>query len=406
MSSDLRTRESGSIAEVFSTALMLGLTSFGGPVAHVGYFERTYVQQKRWLSAEDFSGLVALCQMVPGPASSQLGYLIGLGRAGWGGALAAWLGFTLPSALLMFGFAMLAPWLNGPLALASVHGLKLVAIAVVAQAVWSMARSLCPDRTRAAIALAALVLLLVVPLPGVQLAALAIGLAGGALLCRDLPARPGTPRLPIGPRTGLAALGLFGILLAGLPWLAGSRHDLIGLAAVFYRAGALVFGGGHVVLPLLRDALVPTHWLGDGAFLSGYGAAQAMPGPLFTFAAYLGAAVAPQAGMGQAATYSAVALMAIFLPGMLIAVAGVAVWNAVGHHDRARGALAGLNAAVVGVLGAAFYSPVWTSGVTRSSDVAIAVVGFFLLERWRIPPIAVVALTIGASLLATIPLSL
>lgn len=406
MSPDPKTYETGSVAEVFATALVLGLTSFGGPVAHIGYFERTYVRQKRWLSAEDFSGLVALCQMVPGPASSQLGYLIGLGRAGWGGALAAWLGFTLPSALLMFGFAMLAPWLNGPLALASVHGLKLVAIAVVAQAVWSMARSLCPDRARAAIALAALVLLLVMPLPGVQLAALAMGLAGGALLCRDLPARPGTPRLPIGPRTGLAALGLFGILLAGLPWLAGGRRDLIGLAAVFYRAGALVFGGGHVVLPLLRDALVPTHWVGDGTFLSGYGAAQAMPGPLFTFAAYLGAIVAPPVGVGQAALYSAVALIAIFLPGMLVAVAGVAVWNAVGHHDRARGALAGLNAAVVGVLGAAFYSPVWTSGITRSSDVAIAVVGFFLLERWRVPPIAVVALTIGASLLATIPLPL
>ncbi|MDE1916782.1 MAG: chromate efflux transporter [Sphingomonadales bacterium] len=402
MRPDTPTPRAGSIAEVFGAALTLGLTSFGGPIAHIGYFERSYVQQRQWLSAEEFSGLVALCQMVPGPASSQLGYLIGLRRAGWAGGLAAWLGFTLPSALLMFGFAMMAPWLNGPVATASLHGLKLVAVAVVAQAVWSMARSLCPDRTRTAIALAALTLLLVVPLPGMQVAALGVGLAGGALLCRHLPERPDAPRLPVGSRTGVAALALFGALLVGLPWLAGGRHDPVGLAALFYRSGALVFGGGHVVLPLLRDALVPTGWLGDSAFLSGYGAAQAMPGPLFTFAAYLGAAVAPHTGMGAAVLWSLLALLAIFLPGALIAVAGVALWNRVGHHNGIRGALAGLNAAVVGVLGAAFYDPVWTSGVTRSSDLAIAVVGFFLLERWRVPPIAMVALTVGACLLASI----
>ena len=250
--------------------------------------------QRRWLSPDEYGGLVALCQMVPGPASSQVGYLIGLRRAGWSGAFAAWAGFTLPSAIVMFGFALLAPHLEGPTTNAVMHGLKLVAVAVVAQAVWNMARNLCPDRRRAALALLAAALVLVVSGSFVQIAALLIGAIGGALLCRDLPAAPGLPVMPVSMRTGGAALALFLILLVALP-LAGAAapHSLLALAGIFYKAGALVFGGGHVVLPLLRDALVPQGWLSDNAFLAGYGVAQAIPGPLFTFSAYLGAVVAP-----------------------------------------------------------------------------------------------------------------
>ena len=389
------------IGEVFVTALWLGLTSFGGPIAHIGYFERTYVRQRRWVSPQDFTGLVALCQMIPGPASSQLGYLIGLKRAGWGGALAAWLGFTLPSALLMFGFALLAPKLGGPMAAAALHGLMLIAIPVVAQAVWNMARSLGPGRPRIAIALCSAAVVLMVKTPAIQSMVLAIGLVGGLLLCRDIAARTGVPNLPVGKPLGIGALALFLILLVGLPFLASpSRHSIASVVGIFYRSGALVFGGGHVVLPLLRDALVPTGWLPDTTFLAGYGAAQAMPGPLFTFAAYLGPAAAPHgASLGTLALWSAAALTAIFLPGLLIAMAGGAVWNWVGHHALARGALAGVNAAVVGILGAALYTPVWTSAVASTADIAIVVLAFFLLERWRLPPIGVVAFTLSASLL-------
>ena len=388
----------GSAGEVFMVALGLGLTSFGGPIAHLGYYERTYVRQRRWLSPDEYAGLVALCQMVPGPASSQVSYLIGLRRAGWGGAFAAWGGFTLPSALVMFAFALLAPHLEGPTTNAVLHGLKLVAVAVVAQAVWSMARNLCPDRPRAALALIAAALLLVVSGSLVQITALLIGAVGGALLCRDLPAAPGLPAMPVTLRTGGVALALFLILLVALP-LAGAAapHSLLALAGIFYKAGALVFGGGHVVLPLLRDALVPQGWLSDDSFLAGYGVAQAIPGPLFTFSAYLGAVVAPT---GAALLWSAVALTFIFLPGVLIALAGLPVWLWLGHHPAARAALAGINAAVVGVLGAALYNPIWLSAVANGRDVAIALVGFLLLERWRVPPLAIVVFCVSAALIS------
>jgi chromate transporter len=388
----------GSAGEVFLVALRLGLTSFGGPIAHLGYYERTYVRQRRWLAPDEYAGLVALCQMVPGPASSQVGYLVGLRRAGWGGAFAAWAGFTLPSALVMFAFALLAPHLEGPTTNAVLHGLKLVAVAVVAQAVWSMARNLCPDRPRAALALIAAALLLVVSGSLVQIAALLIGAVGGALLCRDLPAAPGLPAMPVTLRTGGVALALFLILLVALP-LAGAAapHSLLALAGIFYKAGALVFGGGHVVLPLLRDALVPQGWLSDDSFLAGYGVAQAIPGPLFTFSAYLGAVVAPASG---ALLWSAVALVFMFLPGMLIALAGLPVWLWLGHHPAARAALAGINAAVVGVLGAALYNPIWLSAVANGRDVAIALVGFLLLERWRVPPLAIAVFCVSAALIS------
>jgi chromate transporter len=390
----------GSAGEVFGVALRLGLTSFGGPIAHLGYFERTYVRQRQWLGPDEYAGLVALCQMVPGPASSQVGYLIGLRRAGWAGAFAAWAGFTLPSAIVMFGFALLAPHLEGLATNAVLHGLKLVAVAVVAQAVWSMARNLCPDRPRAALALVAAALLLVVSGSFVQIAALLLGAIGGALMCRNLPAAPGLPVMPVSLRIAGVALALFLILLVAMP-IAGAAlpHSVLALAGIFYKAGALVFGGGHVVLPLLRDALVPQGWLNDGTFLAGYGVAQAIPGPLFTFSAYLGAVVAPA---GAALLWSAVALIFIFLPGLLVALAGLPVWLWLGHHPTARAALAGINAAVVGVLGAALYNPIWLSAVGNGRDVAIALAGFLMLERWRVPPLAIVIFCVAAALVSSL----
>lgn len=391
----------GRALEVFLVALGLGLTSFGGPIAHLGYFERTYVQRRRWLSANDYAGLVALCQMLPGPASSQLGFLVGLRRAGWAGGFAAWLGFTLPSALIMFAFARLAQRLTSPLAQAGLHGLKLVAVAVVAQAVWSMSRKLCPDLQRTGLALVAAATLLVFSGPTLQLLVLLIGGAAGMVLCRDSETRTIAPQLPVGPHLGGAALMTFAALLLALPLASnGAPGSLLTMAAIFYKAGALVFGGGHVVLPLLRDTLVPAGWLPDSEFLAGYGLAQAVPGPLFTFAAYLGAVLAPHgAGLGLA-FWSAVATVSVFLPGLLVAVAGVPLWNWVGHHAAARGALAGVNAAVVGVLGAALYDPIWTNAVFTGRDAAIALTGFLLLERWRVPPILIVVFCLGAAVIA------
>lgn len=387
-----------SASEVFRVSLGLGLTSFGGPIAHLGYFERTYVRQRQWVSPDEYAGLVALCQMLPGPASSQVGFLIGLRRAGWAGALAAWLGFTLPSALAMYAFALFAPEMQGPALNAVLHGLKLVAVAVVSQAVWSMAQKLCPDRQRAAVALMAAMLLLVIGGPWIQDQVLVLGAIGGAILCRGIAANPDLPEMPVTMRAGGVALAIFLVLLVGFPFIGRvASHTFLDLAGIFYRAGALVFGGGHVVLPLLRDALVPPGWLSDNAFLAGYGAAQAIPGPLFTFSAYLGAAVAP-AGAGL--LWSLVALIFIFLPGVLVALAGLPLWSWFGHHPVARAALAGVNAAVVGVLGAALYNPIWVSAVSSSRDVAIALAGFLLLERWRVPPLAVVVFCVSAALLS------
>ena len=390
----------GGVAEVFAVALGLGLTSFGGPIAHLGYFERAYVRRRRWLSADDYAGLVALCQMIPGPASSQVGFLVGLRRAGWAGAFAAWLGFTLPSAALMFAFAWLAPRLTGSLTQAALHGLKLVAVAVVAQAVWSMGRKLCPDRRRAALGLLAAAMLLLIGGPLMQLLALGAGAVGGVLLCRDEPGMSAPPKLPIERRTGLVAGAVFLALLLGLPLAAhvAAPRSMLAMTAVFYKAGALVFGGGHVVLPLLRDALVPIGWIPDSTFLSGYGAAQAVPGPLFTFAAYLGAVIAPPgSGVGGSLLWSISALIFLFLPGLLVALAGLPLWSWIGGHPIARGGLAGVNAAVVGVLGAALYSPIWTSAILSARDLAVALIAFMLLERWRAPPIVIVLFCVSAA---------
>jgi chromate transporter len=380
--------------EVFRIMLGLGLTSFGGPIAHLGYFERAFVRQRQWLTAHEYAGLVALCQMLPGPASSQVGLLVGLRRAGWPGALAAWAGFTLPSAFAMFAFALCARQIDSPAFRTILHGLQLVAVAVVAQAVWSMARTLCPDTRRTALALAAACLMLVEGGARTQIAALAAGALGGILLCRNLPALPTPPPMPLRPLTGVIALAAFLLLAAAsLAWPL-QPHSLPALAGIFYQAGALVFGGGHVVLPLLRDALVPAGWLPNTIFLAGYGAAQAVPGPLFTFAAYLGAILAPP---GSQFVWSATALAFIYLPGILVALAGLPLWTWVARHNAAKAALAGVNAAVVGLLGAALYDPVWTSAIHSARDVAIALTAFLLLDRWRLPPFAIVAFCVAAT---------
>ena len=384
----------GTVIEVFAQALRLGLTSFGGPVAHIGYFERAYVQKLRWLGAEQFAAVVALCQLLPGPASSQTGFLIGLHRAGWAGALAAWLGFTLPSACIMYAAARLAGQLSGATAAAALHGLHLVAVAVVAQAVWAMWRRLCPDRPRSAIALIAAVPLLLVGAAGLQLAVLGGGAVAGLLLCRNLPhAATSFSGGTVSPRAGWFALAVFAALFVCAS-IAGTAtdHGLGQLAGIVYRSGSLVFGGGHVVLPLLRGALVPQGWLSDSRFLAGYGLAQAVPGPLFSFSAYIGAAVAPP---GQSLLWSSVALTGIFLPGLLLALAGAAMWGRLTRSPGAGAALAGINAAVVGILAAALYDPLWKSAVHSGADVAVAAAALWMLERAKLPPVVVVLLGVA-----------
>jgi chromate transporter len=387
-------------AEIFRAALRLGFTSFGGPIAHLGYFERTYVVELRWLTTEQFSGLLALCQMLPGPTSSQVGFAIGWHRGGWLGALAAWLGFTLPSAALMFMCAQLATDLHGTAAAACVHGLQIVAVAVVAQAVWNMARTLCPDAPTRVIALSAACLLLAVGRPAAQFAALIAGAAAGVVWCRRPLAAAGNPVLPISSRAAWAALGTFAALLLGLSAMAVLLpRSAAALANIFYRAGALVFGGGHVVLPLLRDAMVPQGWISDERFLAGYGLAQALPGPLFTLSAYLGAA---NAYVGPAACGALIALIFIFLPGLLLTIAGAALWGRALQRAQVRNALAGINAAVVGILAAALYSPIWKTAINAPVDAAIALVGLLLLARWRVPPMAVVLFSVIASLIVAL----
>jgi len=378
----------GSALEVLAVFLRLGVSSFGGPIAHLGYFRDEFVLRRRWMDERAYAELVGLCQFLPGPASSQVGFSIGLARAGWAGALAAWVGFTLPSACLLTLFALGAHALTGSVGAGLVYGLKLVAVAIVAQAVWGMARTLCPDRTRAGIALAAaLIMLFSATAAAAQIAVIVLGAAAGALLCRATSEAPGTPLHVHVPRAaGLAALGLFLLLLFGLPLLARSNAG-VAVFEAFYRAGALVFGGGHVVLPLLREALVPPGWVGEDAFLAGYGAAQAMPGPLFTFAAYLGALAQPgPQGVGGAA----LGLVGIFLPGLLILVAALPFWQSLRQRPSAQAMVRGVNAAVVGLLAAALYHPVWTGAVGTSADFAVALAGFMLLTVWRAPPIAVV----------------
>jgi len=382
--------ERDSFLSVFAAFLRLGLTSFGGPVAHLGYFRAEFVARRRWLDDAAFGDVVALCQFLPGPASSQVGITLGILRIGLPGAFAAWLGFTAPSAVAMtafaYGVAQLgdvshAPWL---------HGLQIVAVAVVAQAVWNMARSLAPDRARASMAAGAALLVLAVPTAVGQIAAIVLGAAIGWRLLP--PAETSGAPIAVALRRGLAVTSLvaFAVLLFGLPLLAATvGNHAVALASSFYRSGALVFGGGHVVLPLLQKAVVPPGWIGNEAFLAGYGAAQAMPGPLFTFAAFLGTAMQP-APSGWAGAL--LCLCAIYLPSFLLLVGVLPFWDALRRRAAVRSALKGINAAVVGILLAALYTPVWTSAILAPQDFALGLAAFLLLAFWRVPPWLVVVL--------------
>ncbi|MGI6247653.1 MAG: chromate efflux transporter [Pseudochelatococcus sp.] len=389
----------GTSGEVLAAFLKLGLTSFGGPIAHLGYFREEFVARRDWIDDRGYADLVALCQFLPGPASSQVGFALGLQRAGPLGALAAFAGFTLPSAILLILFAWWAAALSGPLGQGVMHGLKVVAVAIVAQAVWGMARTLCPDRERAGIAVAAVLVAIFVGGAAGQLGAILLGGLAGLWLCREAGTGAGTAlHFPVSRRAGAFALILFFALLIGLPLMAAAIPAQ-GLAVVdaFYRAGALVFGGGHVVLPLLEAEVVAPGWVSPDAFLAGYGAAQAVPGPLFTFAAYLGAALEP-APNGIAGAM--IALLSIFLPGFLLLVGALPFWNALRAQPRVRAPMAGANAAVVGILGAALYHPVWTGAILRPEDFALALVCFSALVVWKAPPwiVVLVAATGGAVL--------
>jgi chromate transporter len=391
----------GAPGEVFRAFLKLGLTSFGGPIAHLGYFRDELVLRRRWLSEAAYADLVALCQFLPGPASSQVGFALGFLRGGLAGALLAWVAFTLPSAALLLAFALGAEAFGGPLGQQVIHGLKLVAVAIVAQAVWGMARTLAPDRERATIALAAVLIVSFVPTSFGQIAAIMVGAVAGGLWCRRLDQRTaGHLPVQISRRTGMLLVTLFLLLLLGLP-AAVAFWSVPGLALfeVFYRAGALVFGGGHVVLPLLEMRLVEPGWVTADAFLAGYGAAQAIPGPLFTFATYLGAIVEPGP---NGVVGAAIALLGIFLPGMLLLMGVLPFWDRLRRYEGARAGMAGTNAAVVGILGAALYQPVWTSAVASPTDFAVALTAFILLTAWKTPPWLVVVVT----LLATVVLGL
>ncbi|MGC9185562.1 MAG: chromate efflux transporter [Thiomonas sp.] len=373
---------------IFLAFLRLGLTAFGGPIAHLEFFRREFVERRGWLSAQAYGDLVALCQFLPGPASSQVGIGLGLMRGGMRGALAAWLGFTLPSALAMAVFALLLPHVAGLAQGAWLHGLKLVAVAVVAQALWGMGRSLCPDRERASLAVAAAVLTALAPGVGGQLAVIALGAAVGRWLLRAPALVAHAPlQVPLRHRSGVALLAAFGALLLGLPLLAAALHQpLLALFSGMYQSGALVFGGGHVVLPLLQAQIVP-QGMDDATFVAGYGAAQAVPGPLFTFAAFLGAA----AHLGPGGWIGAgVALVGIFLPGFLLVTGALPLWASLRHHPALRSAMLGINAAVVGLLLAAFYDPVWTAAIHTPRDFALALAALLLLQVWRVPPWAVV----------------
>lgn len=409
-------RHPGTIVEVFWAFLRLGVTSFGGPVAHLGFFRETFVARRKWLNDGAYADLVALCQFLPGPASSQVGMAIGLQRAGIGGLLAAWFAFTMPSAIVLVVFAFGIATLNDGADMGWLYGLKAAAVAVVAQAVLGMAKNLTPDAKRATIAGAAMIIILLVPNPFVQVAAIVVGGLTGLVwlrreaaqdeAARDKAAQDSASKSPdadeqpdwegarpdFGVRTsrkvGVIALTTFLLLLVALPVLTIATGDSsLRLIDVFYRAGALVFGGGHVVLPLLESETVATGLVGHDTFLAGYGAAQAVPGPLFTFAAFLGASTAsgPTGLIG-----AGIALLAIFLPAALLVIAALPFWERLRRAQTVRRALLGVNAAVVGILAAALYDPVFTQGITSPATLALAVGVFIAQMKWKLPAWAAV----------------
>src|SRR5258707_12884153 len=375
-------RAGGSWREVLGVFFRLGLTSFGGPVAHLGYFREEFVHRRRWLDDKSYADLVALCQFLPGPASSQVGIAIGLLRGGYAGALAAWIGFTLPSAVAMVLFGYGVGALGNAAGSGWLHGLKVAAVAVVAQAVLGMARTLAPDRARATLAVAAVILALGAPSSGGQIGGIVLGGIVGALLLR------GGEEIAL----GALLLAVFFVLLIGLPLLATAiPSQALKEFDAFYRAGSLVFGGGHVVLPLLQASVVPPGWVDNDAFLAGYGAAQAVPGPLFTFAAYLGTVMGPPPNGWIGAS---ICLIAIFLPSFLLVIGALPFWEQLRRRPVAQASLRGVNAAVVGLLLAALYQPVWTVGITNAADFALAASAVLLLVMWQTPALLVWSFTV------------
>lgn len=391
----MKNNKQGSPAEVFMAFLKLGLTSFGGPVAHLGFFRKELVERRSWVSESQFSQLLAICQFLPGPASSQLGFSLGLARAGWLGALAAFIAFTLPSALLLIGFASVLPALSGPVGEAAIHGLKIVAFAVVADAVLGMSKKLCPDIQRATIAILSAGVLLVVGNAWIQLLVVFGGALAGIYLCKG-GATEVASQIPIhyGRKLGGIMLLLFFGLLVGLPLFATQNASLISMAEAFYRAGALVFGGGHVVLPLLEDSVVSSGWISSETFLAGYGASQAIPGPVFAFSAYLGAVMPTGHNEWIGAS---TALLFMFMPGFLLVAGVLPFWRAISHNTAVSRAVAGVNAAVVGLLAAALYDPIFISAIQSATDMAIGIVAFAMLFVWRLSAIAVVVWSVVAS---------
>ena len=370
--------------------LRLGCTSFGGPVAHLGYFRTEFVERRKWLDEPAYADIIALCQFLPGPASSQTGVTIGMLRAGLPGGFAAWLGFSGPSAIAMIAFAYGVAAFGDVQHAAWLHGLKIVAVAVVANAVWGMARNLCPDPSRASMAVAGALVALLVPSAVGQVAAIvAGGLIGWAFL-EAPPTKAGHVGVSFSPALGIVSLVAFFTLLVGLPFLAAaSGAHWLELVDRFYRAGSLVFGGGHVVLPLLQQSVVPPGWIDNNGFLAGYGAAQAVPGPLFTFAAYLGAAMSPGP---NGVSGGLLCLAAIYLPSFLLLIGVLPFWDALRRRPAVQSALRGVNATVVGLLLAALYTPVWTSAIGAPIDFAMGLVAFLLLALWKLPPWLVVVL--------------
>lgn len=386
------------LTEVFIVFLKLGVTSFGGPIAHIGYFRDEFVTRRKWLSEHVFGEFVTLCQFLPGPTSSQIGFLIGLHRGGASGALLAWLGFTAPSAVIMMLVALGTVHFDGSLAQSALHGLKLVAVIIVMQALWSMSQSLTPDRIRMTIALSGAAMILLAGHPAFQVLAIAAGAVLGIALCR-------TPQssseqdvsFRISRRAAVFALIIFCILLFGFTTLA-NLSPIIGFMAKFFQSGSLVFGGGHVVLPLLEQEFVATGAIDKSLFLAGYGATQAVPGPLFTFASYLGVL----ADNGPRGIFGGlIATLMIFLPGFLLVIVILPFWGRVRENRTVRSAISGANAAVVGVLGAALYQPIWTSSITRPSDLVIMLTGYVLLVSWRLPVWAIVLLIPSAAIIQT-----
>ncbi|WP_312310834.1 chromate efflux transporter [Atlantibacter sp.] len=385
---------------VFMIFLRLGLTSFGGPIAHLGYFREEFVVRRKWLSEQSYADLVALCQFLPGPASSQVGIALGLTRAGYRGALAAWAGFTLPSALLLILFALGLARYGEFLPAGALQGLKVVAVAVVAQAVWGMARTLCPDVIRITLMAAAACLLLLFPAAQNQIAVIGGAAIIGLFVCPTAQnERHGPTPVSVKLYTGIFWLALFAILLVGLPALAAlyPSHTLA-MVDAFYRTGSLVFGGGHVVLPLLEAEVVPTGWVNKDSFLAGYGAAQAVPGPLFTFSAFLGASMHPLPSGWEGGI---ICLISIFAPSFLLVAGALPFWERLRANLHIRAALSGINAAVVGLLLAALYNPVWTSAIHRPQDFCLALVALVALMFWKWPPwIVVVCCGVAGGLLS------